>query len=458
MNKIFDYSNTPVSLELIKVDESNSTKGGIGKLRGEFFFPNGTSRNNRFYSSELWNNQLLSEDVKSKLSNKNMYGTIGHEQPVDEAAWADGKLSHIITNLQVVNGKGIGELLILDTPAGRNLKAVAETGSKVYVSSRATGDFKGKTNEGVPMVNPETFSLKGFDIVLDPGFINARPDLVESIKSLHGSTNINSPTTHQGESTMDTDLLKKTLKENHNLSEQYADSVSKLEEANKRLAVLENENASLKEEVEGLEETVKVVEAYETLGSVEEVTEALDLGIKAVKSVNEYNENFGSVADIDEAYEAVKNFKANVDKEAAEIAEFTEEYGSFDEIKEVYAGLFEQQAQIKAKEEADRIKNLSDEIGVTEEKVEFLLKSGKTEDEIKEFFSGLVESLKKTAKYEAKDDDDKEDKDEDDKEDKDDDKDESIQEGIASFWSGHSYDDEMNEDSDEVVAPGSLWS
>ena len=62
----------------------------LAKITGEFFVPNGYSRNKRFYSRSLWEKVLNSKNVKSDLKNRTMFGTISHDTPINDESLRDG--------------------------------------------------------------------------------------------------------------------------------------------------------------------------------------------------------------------------------------------------------------------------------------------------------------------------------------------------------------------------------
>ena len=176
---LVDIFEPDISFE---VEESNGgNRSIIGKVRGQFFVPDGYSRNKRYYPRELWEKVLNDEELKEKLKNRRMIGTIGHSSPINDETIAEGKISHVVTKLWIdENGRGMGEAEILNTPAGRILKTLLEAGVRLYVSSRAYGSYKGKDPKGeYPSLDPDSYILETFDFVYDPGFLQAKPELVE---------------------------------------------------------------------------------------------------------------------------------------------------------------------------------------------------------------------------------------------------------------------------------------
>ena len=171
------------------ISEKREGYNVLGILEGQHFVPDGFSRNKRYYDRYLWLKQLKeNSEVERMIKDRSMFGTIGHDMDVSEKELREGLVSHITTDLQLEkNGiAGYGRSEILDTPAGRALHCYLKAGVNLYVSSRADGSFKNETvynkefDLDVPVLDPETFQLERFDIVLKPGFLQANPKLAES--------------------------------------------------------------------------------------------------------------------------------------------------------------------------------------------------------------------------------------------------------------------------------------
>ena len=140
------------------------------------------SRNNRLYESNFWCYQLENANLADRVSTRRMLGTIGHyDKKVDDKDLAEGKVSHIVTDLEIreddVNGRYLwGRLEILNTPAGKLLKEYYDMGIPMFVSSRGGGkliDVPGKTYK---MVDKTRYYCETFDVVKEPGFLEACPE------------------------------------------------------------------------------------------------------------------------------------------------------------------------------------------------------------------------------------------------------------------------------------------
>jgi hypothetical protein len=93
--------------------------------------------------------------------------------------------SHVITKLWWEGNVLMGEGEILNTPAGKVLKALINDGVRVGISSRGVGS--GRTNENGILVIGESYKLITFDAVADPSTYEAyqeRSSMVASGKLL----------------------------------------------------------------------------------------------------------------------------------------------------------------------------------------------------------------------------------------------------------------------------------
>lgn len=158
------------------------TEGKDGQLiaRGEFARCGVPTANKRVYGENLWRREIdkLSESIKERK----MYGLIDHPSSGKTKL---SEVSHLITDLSIdSNGIVIGEAVILDTSKGKDLKAIADAGGQIGVSSRGYGSVQ-RNNEGLDVVQ-EDFNLMTFDFVADPASVTSYPkfEYKESPKEL----------------------------------------------------------------------------------------------------------------------------------------------------------------------------------------------------------------------------------------------------------------------------------
>lgn len=158
-------------------DEVNNSRGAIlAIVKGKHFCPDGTSRNHRFYPKALWLGVKNDENFMTRLKRNGVVGRVGHEPEITDEDIGAGNYSHFTRNINWETGEA--ESVIVDTPMGRNLLTALRAGIQLFVSSRATGDYCGKNDEGNDIMDAKTYVLERFDFVQDPGFLEAHPTLV----------------------------------------------------------------------------------------------------------------------------------------------------------------------------------------------------------------------------------------------------------------------------------------
>ena len=163
-------------------------EGVLAVVKGASFFSDGYSRNGRFYPKKLWENALGNTNTKEAITRGLMFGCIGHpkDYSLDELL-ESGKVSHKVVGITMdpKTGEGVAEYHILDTPSGRILNTILRSGSEMYVSTRAFGGFsnetKKKDGKEYKVLDEKNFELESIDFVIQPGFLQTNPKLVESI-------------------------------------------------------------------------------------------------------------------------------------------------------------------------------------------------------------------------------------------------------------------------------------
>ena len=393
---IIGISNERVKFDIV---ESNDVDGEhiLSKVRGVFFVPDGKSRNGRFYPKELWENVISDPEVKSRLKSKAMYGTVGHSQKIDDDAILKGLVSHIVTSMEIKNGKGIGEALILNTPAGKNLNTILQAGGSMFVSTRADGTFEGK-REGLPVVNPKTYNFNTVDFVLDAGFIEANPSLAESYNKIlecnndnkkEGNTmsekllemlsNDNSDLKFEVKTlTADVQSLKEAKQTLEDENKHLSEEMIKFEEANKKIKEMEDEMETEAEKKKDGEEELK---EYKEIGSTpEQVKETLKESLEYIKKVNEELGGFNAAK---KALETAIEFKTKVNAE-----------GGLNSLIEAKAKIKEMEEEKLLESKNKEVKEISDELNISEEKVTELLES-QDADSIRSIYKALEENIDK---------------------------------------------------------------
>lgn len=351
---IDEWEISPESLVLDSLDESVDPviidgQYVIGRVVGECFFPGKSSRNKRFYSEKLWTRCLADPEVKEMLSSRSMMGTVGHKQPLDEEAILSGKITHLTNNLWIdENGRGMGEFLILGTTGGRNLYTHLKAKQKLKFSTRAKGKYSDKkTPTGDPIIHEESFQLKGVDFVLDPGFLEAKPELVESQENTSTSESAEKSKGSE-ESEMADGMQEHLTNELSQVRSQRDDLLVKTESLQSTVTNLEAQLKSLVEQVEAdkqkkIEESQELLTSYTELGSVDEIKAKLE-SVDATEK--EVQDAFESVIRLKQVYDTYGfNIWEELIAALDERKSILEEFGTKDEIDSAFnkvSSLFEE--------------------------------------------------------------------------------------------------------------------
>jgi hypothetical protein len=102
---------------------------------------------------------------------KNGYSVLGEADHPDDLQVNLDRVSHMITNMYMNENNGIGKLKILPTPMGNIVKTLLESGVKLGVSSRGSGNV----NESGGVTE---FEIVTVDIVAQPSAPEAYPKAI----------------------------------------------------------------------------------------------------------------------------------------------------------------------------------------------------------------------------------------------------------------------------------------
>lgn len=178
----FEFYDEPQQIVSESVDGTTvSSYPVIGRASGVFAPIGVMSRNNRIYDNDHYDYLLENQQLVDRIAHRGMLGTIGHhDKKVDDQDLAEGKVSHIVSDLHIKEEADgtrnlYGTLEILDTPAGHLLKTYYDSGIPLFVSSRGGGNLLPVPNESYKRVDKTKYFLETFDIVKNPGFLQAKP-------------------------------------------------------------------------------------------------------------------------------------------------------------------------------------------------------------------------------------------------------------------------------------------
>lgn len=159
--------------------EEKSSKGILGRLFGPIASCVKSTRNGRKYTDKLWEKAFDSPIVKEMFANGGLPGELNH--PSDRSETDATKIAIMMPEPPKKNKDGhlVASVDILDTPCGKIAYQLAKYGFKFGISSRGEGDVQ-ESWDGEEVVDPSSYTLEAFDLVLLPAVETARLRFTES--------------------------------------------------------------------------------------------------------------------------------------------------------------------------------------------------------------------------------------------------------------------------------------
>lgn len=249
----------------------------------------GTRNSDRIYTEELWDNRVFgSPDVMEALQTKTLFGELDHPEG-DRCETLAKNAAITITKLEKRPDEGViyGEAEILDTPTGRIVKALADSGAQLGISSRGMGEEI--YQEGKNIIDPDTYDFITFDVVVTPANTKARVSLTESkhfnkltesfkkeitesetlnqlnqIKTVLESVNMNNKNNLLNEVETKSNIIKnksnKLLEKNKDIAiAKMKEKLKVLDETNNANKEISNENKTLVETVDYYKESKELL-------------------------------------------------------------------------------------------------------------------------------------------------------------------------------------------------------
>lgn len=162
--------------------EEKQSRGILARLSGPIAsFTKGT-RNGRKYSDKLWEKAFDAPLVKEMFKNGGLPGELQH--PENRSETDPTKIAIMMPEPPKKDSKGhlVASVDILDTPCGQIAYQLGKYGFKFGISSRGEGDLI-QDFSGEESVDPDTYTLNAFDLVLIPACEDARLQFNESLNT-----------------------------------------------------------------------------------------------------------------------------------------------------------------------------------------------------------------------------------------------------------------------------------
>ena len=179
-NKLYEYlSFDKAHVQLL--EEDNKMTGGKDLcMKGIFIQGDVRNQNQRVYPVREIGRAVKS--ITEKLSaGQSVMGELDHPE---ELSINLDRVSHLITEMWMDGADGYGKLKIVPTPMGNIVKTLLQSGAKLGVSSRGSGnvDDSGAVSD---------FEIITVDIVAQPSAPNAFPRTIyESLFNMRGGASV----------------------------------------------------------------------------------------------------------------------------------------------------------------------------------------------------------------------------------------------------------------------------
>jgi hypothetical protein len=137
--------------------------------------------NNRMYERDVWDKVISDPNVSEKLNNRCLYGDAEHPK---ESQSRLERTAHVVNKMWIDEdtNRVMQEMDVLDTPYGRIIDTLLESGCGVGVSTRAEGELEEALDEAgnkFYRVLPEAYRYITTDFTADPSTSNPYPEEVQ---------------------------------------------------------------------------------------------------------------------------------------------------------------------------------------------------------------------------------------------------------------------------------------
>ena len=163
---LFEYQDPAnMSIEIAESMDATGKKQKDLYMKGIFIQGDIRNHNDRVYPVSEISNAVASLN-KLIESNIPVFGQLDHP---DDLKISLDRVSHVITGMWMEGSNGFGKLKVLPTPMGNIIRSILESGVKLGVSSRGSGNV----NESTGQVSD--FEIITIDCVAQPSAPNAFP-------------------------------------------------------------------------------------------------------------------------------------------------------------------------------------------------------------------------------------------------------------------------------------------
>jgi hypothetical protein len=160
IREYFELCEGGICQDLLTEEDKKFVANGGLMLSGLMQMAETKNGNGRVYPQAI-----LEREVKNYAQLVKERRALGELDHPDSSVINLNNASHMVTKIWMEGNKCMGKIKVLDTPSGKILRSLVESGVQLGISSRGMGSVK--ENNGVTLVEDD-FQLICFDMVSDP--------------------------------------------------------------------------------------------------------------------------------------------------------------------------------------------------------------------------------------------------------------------------------------------------
>lgn len=160
LREFYELCDGGTCQDLLTEQEKALVKSGVLFLTGVMQKADQENGNGRVYGKKILEREV--QNYQKMIDDRRALGELDH--PEDSVVNLKNA-SHIVTKMWWDNNNVMGKVKVLDTPSGKILKSLVESGVKLGISSRGLGSTR---KEGGKTIVEDDFQLICFDFVQEP--------------------------------------------------------------------------------------------------------------------------------------------------------------------------------------------------------------------------------------------------------------------------------------------------
>ena len=165
LTEFYELCKDGVCQDLLTEREKREVQNGAIYLSGRMQTCEMKNGNGRIYPCEVLRKEI--SNYQTVIKDNRALGELDHP---DDSVINLRNVSHVVVDMWWEGKDVMGKIKVLNTPSGKILKGLIESGVKLGISSRGLGTVKESTQGTIVQ---EDFELICFDIVSEPSTPNA---------------------------------------------------------------------------------------------------------------------------------------------------------------------------------------------------------------------------------------------------------------------------------------------